>query len=114
MKPRSCLVIHGHQLVSTLYVVFYFSHSGTGFGAVLDMVTDRCATTCLICVLCFFYPSWLFLWQLLIALDIGSHWIQMYSSLLHGETSHKVTDLSANPIMRFYYSDVCIIIGRYS
>ena len=81
------------------------------------MITDRCATTCLICVLCFFYPSWLFLWQLLIALDIGSHWIQMYSSLLHGETSHKVTDLSANPIMRLYYSKVyymeVIFTGHY-
>lgn len=71
------------------------------------MVTDRCATTCLICVLCYFYSNWLFLWQVLIALDIGSHWVQMYMSLLHGETSHKVTDLSANPIMRFYYSKVC-------
>lgn len=30
----------------------------------------------------------------------------MYSSLLHGENTHKVTDLSANPIMRLYYSRV--------
>ena len=63
----------------------------------------RCATTCLIVVLGYFYPSYLFLFQLLIALDISSHWIQMYSSLQHGETTHKVTDLAANPVMRFYY-----------
>ena len=70
------------------------------------MVTDRCATTCLIMTLCFFYPNWLLLWQFIVALDIGSHWVQMYMSLLHGETSHKVTDLSANPIMRLYYTRV--------
>lgn len=79
---------------------------GTSFGAVLDMVTDRCATTCLIIVLAFFYPHWLLLWQTIVALDISSHWIQMYMSLLHGETTHKVTNLSANPIMRIYYSRV--------
>ena len=45
-------------------------------------------------------------WQVLVALDISSHWIQMYSSLVLGETSHKVTDLSANPIMRYYYKRV--------
>lgn len=70
------------------------------------MVTDRCATTCLILVLCFFYPHWILLWQTVVALDISSHWIQMYMSLLHGETTHKVTDLAANPVMRFYYSRV--------
>lgn len=70
------------------------------------MVTDRCATTCLIVVLGYFYPAWMILWQTLIALDISSHWVQMYSSLLHGESTHKVTDLAANPIMRFYYTRV--------
>ncbi|KAL5477250.1 hypothetical protein EMCRGX_G024019 [Ephydatia muelleri] len=76
---------------------------GTMFGAVLDMVTDRCATTCLLMVLCQFYPKYAIVFQLLVALDISSHWIQMYSSMIHGETSHKVTDLSANPFLRFYY-----------
>ncbi|CAI8027191.1 CDP-diacylglycerol--inositol 3-phosphatidyltransferase [Geodia barretti] len=28
----------------------------------------------------------------------------MYSSLQLGDSSHKVTDLSANPVMRFYYT----------
>ena len=79
---------------------------GSNFGAVLDMVTDRCATTCLIMVLCFFYPYYLFVFQVVVALDIGSHWVQMYSSILHGENTHKVTDLSANPIMRLYYKRV--------
>jgi len=68
------------------------------------MVTDRCATLCLIMVLCTFYPEFTLLFQVVVALDISSHWMQMYSSLLHGENSHKVTDLSANPLMRLYYS----------
>ncbi len=62
---------------------------------------------CLILVLGFFYPQALFVFQLVVALDISSHWIQMYSSLIHGENSHKITDLAANPIMRLYYWKVC-------
>ena len=57
-------------------------------------------------VLCTFYPEFTLLFQVVVALDISSHWMQMYSSLLHGENSHKVTDLSANPLMRLYYSRV--------
>ena len=57
-------------------------------------------------VLCVFFPQYMFWFQLLVILDICSHWIQMYSSLIHGEASHKVTDLSANPIMRLYYMRV--------
>ena len=57
-------------------------------------------------VLCVFFPEYMFWFQLLVILDICSHWIQMYSSLIHGEASHKVTDLSANPIMRLYYMRV--------
>ena len=68
----------------------------------------RCATTCLIMVLCVFYPQYMFWLQLIVTLDICSHWIQMYSSLIHGDTSHKVTDLSANPIMRLYYTRVSV------
>ena len=76
---------------------------GTHFGSVMDMLTDRCAATCLIMVLGYFYPNWLLLWQILVALDISSHWMQMYSSLLHGETTHKDV---INPILRFYYTGV--------
>ncbi|XP_065918264.1 CDP-diacylglycerol--inositol 3-phosphatidyltransferase-like [Dysidea avara] len=75
----------------------------SGFGAVLDMVTDRCATVGLMVVLSNFYPDHILTFQLLILLDIFSHWLQVYSSMLHGESSHKFIDLAANPIMKFYY-----------
>jgi CDP-diacylglycerol--inositol 3-phosphatidyltransferase len=54
------------------------------FGAVLDMVTDRVSTACLLVILSQIYrPSLVFL--SLLALDIASHWLQMYrySLLLH-------------------------------
>ena len=57
-------------------------------------------------VLCLLYPQYMFWLQLIVALDISSHWIHMYSSLIHGETSHKVTGLSTNPILRLYYMRV--------
>ena len=54
----------------------------------------------------YFYPSYLFVFQLLIALDISNHWIQIYSSLQHaaiGKTTHKVIDLWEYPVMKVYY-----------
>lgn len=49
------------------------------FGAVLDMVTDRCTTACLLCYLASAYPNWALLFQFLITLDFASHYIHMYS-----------------------------------
>jgi len=51
------------------------------FGAVLDMVTDRCTTACLLCFLASteYYKSYALVFQFLIALDFASHYIHMYS-----------------------------------
>ncbi len=49
------------------------------FGAVLDMVTDRCTTACLLSFLSSAYPKWALLFQFLIVLDFSSHYIHMYS-----------------------------------
>nr|GMD90648.1 probable CDP-diacylglycerol--inositol 3-phosphatidyltransferase 2 [Ipomoea batatas] len=59
------------------------------FGAVLDMVTDR--------------PGLLFL--SLLALDIASHWLQMYSTFLVGKTSHKDVKDSSNWLFKAYYGN---------
>jgi CDP-diacylglycerol--inositol 3-phosphatidyltransferase len=48
------------------------------FGAVLDMVTDRSSTVCLMCFLIMKYPNLLFLFQMLIILDLSSHYMQMH------------------------------------
>ena len=48
------------------------------FGAALDMVTDRSATMMLLCALCRLYPAIMMpLFQILLALDLSSHYIHM-------------------------------------
>lgn len=71
-------------------------------GAVLDMVTDRTATSGLLVLLCMRYPSWHLLFISLIFLDVFSHWFQMYSSLLLGATSHKT---GRSWLVRLYYTN---------
>jgi phosphatidylglycerophosphate synthase len=48
------------------------------FGAVLDMVTDRCTTACLLCYLCSAYPAYTFWFQAIISVDLASHYMHMY------------------------------------
>ena len=48
------------------------------FGAVLDMVTDRCTTACLLCYLCSAYPQYTFWFQGIISVDLASHYMHMY------------------------------------
>ncbi|XP_028517449.1 CDP-diacylglycerol--inositol 3-phosphatidyltransferase [Exaiptasia diaphana] len=86
----------------------YFNQS-TKFGALLDMLTDRCVTTALLMMLSVFYPSYLFLFQFLVCLDISSHWIHVQSSLMKG-SSHKAIDLSGNYFLRIYYKKVVLFI----
>ncbi|XP_068193713.1 CDP-diacylglycerol--inositol 3-phosphatidyltransferase-like [Antennarius striatus] len=74
------------------------------FGAMLDMLTDRCATMCLLVNLSLLYPSYTFLFQLSMCLDISGHWLYMHSSSIKGSTSHKTIDLSGNPVLRVYYT----------
>ncbi|XP_058094367.1 CDP-diacylglycerol--inositol 3-phosphatidyltransferase 1-like isoform X2 [Magnolia sinica] len=74
------------------------------FGAVLDMVTDRVSTACLLVILSHFYrPSLVFL--ALLALDISSHWLQMYSTFLSGKASHKDVKDSTNWLLKAYYGN---------
>jgi len=75
------------------------------FGAMLDMLTDRCATMCLLATLCTFYPSATFLFQLSMTIDISCHWLHLHTSLLEGKTSHKFQDPTGNWFMHKYYTD---------
>ncbi|CAB1341407.1 unnamed protein product [Coregonus sp. 'balchen'] len=54
-------------------------NQGTKFGAMLDMLTDRCATMCLLVNLALLYPSYTFLFQISMSLDISSHWLHLHS-----------------------------------
>ncbi|KAK0459643.1 phosphatidylinositol synthase [Desarmillaria tabescens] len=75
------------------------------FGAVLDMVTDRCATSCLLCYLASAYPKYAVLFQFLIALDFSSHYMHMYSSIITGSSSHKLVTSDVSRILWLYYND---------
>ncbi|XP_074642021.1 CDP-diacylglycerol--inositol 3-phosphatidyltransferase-like [Tubulanus polymorphus] len=76
----------------------------TKFGEMLDMLTDRCANMCLLVVLSSFYPSWMFLFQLNMTIDIASHWLHLHASTMKGSTNHKCIDLERNPVLRLYYT----------
>jgi len=51
---------------------------GSRFGAVLDMLIDRCTTATLITYLATVMPHYLYWAQLLLALDFASHYAHMY------------------------------------
>jgi CDP-diacylglycerol--inositol 3-phosphatidyltransferase len=84
-------------------------NQATKFGAILDQLTDRCATMCLLVVLSGFYPRYMFWFQVSMAVDIASHWIHVWASTMQGKTSHKYVDPSENPIMRIYYTSRTVL-----
>ena len=50
------------------------------------MLTDRCATMCLLATLGTFYPRWLFFFQLSMTIDISCHWIYLHTTTLQGDS----------------------------
>ncbi|KAL7521551.1 hypothetical protein ACHAWX_006229 [Stephanocyclus meneghinianus] len=80
----------------------------SAFGGLMDMVTDRCATTGLLCVLIREFAhrsSLVLLFTLLIILDISSHWCQMYSTTSQN-SHHKSAEGNQGRffLVRWYYS----------
>ena len=71
----------------------------------LDMLTDRCATMCLLATLGVFYPRYLFAFQLVMVIDVSCHWIHLHVSNVLGKTSHKTIDKEENALLRFYYTN---------
>ena len=73
------------------------------FGAGLDMIIDRCATTCLFSILAIRLPQISPLFFILISLDISSHYLHMFAS---ENSSHKVTTPESHTyLLHFYYSN---------
>lgn len=109
LHPRRCSFLYSIScLLDALdgYAARAFNQS-TKFGAVLDMVTDRCTTTCLLVFLSTAKPRWSMLFQLLISLDFTSHYMHMYATLAMGGSgkSHKSVDKSRSWILNLYYSN---------
>jgi len=105
-----------HVIAASLYILSGFLDAFDGmaaralnqsskFGAMLDMLTDRCATMCLLATLCTFYPSYLFFFQIIMLVDISCHWIHLHTSNLMGKVSHKNITEEENALLRFYYTN---------
>lgn len=109
LHPRTCTLLYSVScLLDALdgYAARKYEQS-TKFGAVLDMVTDRCTTTCLLVFLAQAFPRWSIVFQLLISLDLASHYMHMYATLSMGGSarSHKNVDESRNWLLKQYYSN---------
>lgn len=84
---------------------------GTKFGAILDQLTDRAGTACLMMTLATFYPQHTFWFQISMAIDITCHWLYLHTVTLQGKASHKFIDMSENPIMRIYYTNKMVLFA---
>lgn len=58
------------------YVARLFKQSSI-YGGILDMVTDRVSTCGFLAIVSQLYPSYTFVFIMLIVLDIGSHWFHV-------------------------------------
>ncbi|OJJ45700.1 hypothetical protein ASPZODRAFT_133561 [Penicilliopsis zonata CBS 506.65] len=113
LHPRTCSILYTIScLLDALdgYAARYFNQSTT-FGAVLDMVTDRCTTACLLVFLSSAWPRWAIVFQSLIALDLASHYMHMYATLSMGGSgqSHKKVDSSRSWILYQYYHSKTVL-----
>lgn len=109
LHPRTCSLLYSIScLLDALDGVAarYFQQS-TQFGAVLDMVTDRCTTACLLVFLSSAWPRWALLFQGLISLDLASHYIHMFATLTMAGSgqSHKKVDQSRSWLLHLYYTN---------
>ncbi|KAF9918757.1 CDP-diacylglycerol-inositol 3-phosphatidyltransferase [Lobosporangium transversale] len=114
VHPKTCMLMYSISCLLDAVdgqAARYYNQCSK-FGAVLDMVTDRCTTACLLCYLASAYSSYALIFQFLIALDVSSHYMHMYSSLTSGASSHKKISESSNFILRAYYSNNTSTLGK--
>lgn len=109
LHPRTCSGLYSIScLLDALdgYAARYYEQS-TKFGAVLDMVTDRCTTACLLVFLSSAWPRYALVFQGLISLDLASHYVHMFATLTMGgvDSSHKNVDASRNWLLNIYYTN---------
>ncbi|TVY36239.1 CDP-diacylglycerol--inositol 3-phosphatidyltransferase [Lachnellula occidentalis] len=113
LHPKTCTFLYSVScLLDALdgYAARYFEQS-TKFGAVLDMVTDRCTTSCLIVFLASAWPRYALVFQGLISLDLASHYVHMFATLSMGGSgqSHKTVDASRSKILNLYYTNKTVL-----
>lgn len=79
------------------------------FGSILDMLTDRVSTMGILMTLGHLYVDYFFVFQMLLVIDIVSHWVHFFSASLQGKVSHKISDRQTNPLMRLYYESKLVL-----
>lgn len=110
------LMLDNYLLAIALYSLSYVMDAFDGFaarlfnqssvfGSMLDMLTDRVSTMCLLMTLGHLYKEYFFIFQLLLIIDIVSHWLHFFTASLEGKKSHKISDKRTNPLMRIYYEN---------
>jgi CDP-diacylglycerol--inositol 3-phosphatidyltransferase len=114
--PRTCSFLYSVScLLDALdgFAARRFNQS-TQFGAVLDMVTDRCTTACLLVFLASAFPRWSIVFQGLICLDVASHYLHMYATLAMGgkSQSHKTVVAKRPWVMKVYYTNNVSKVSR--
>lgn len=109
LHPRTCSFLYSiSALLDALdgKAARHFEQA-TRFGAVLDMVTDRCTTSCLLVFLASAFPRWSIIFQGLISLDLASHYMHMYATLAMAgsDASHKKISQAQSRTLSLYYSN---------
>lgn len=79
------------------------------FGAVLDMVLDRVATASLFAILASTYPEYCTFFYIFLGLDLGSHWLQVVTTYMAGNVTHKGVDKDETFIVRMYYQSKVVL-----
>ncbi|ORZ22571.1 CDP-alcohol phosphatidyltransferase-domain-containing protein [Absidia repens] len=111
IHPKACVVLYSISCLLDAVdgnAARYFNQCSR-FGAVLDMVTDRCTTTCLLCFLSLRNQDWTIVFQFLISLDFASHYMHMYSSMTEGSSSHKKIAEGGSWFLRLYYTNNIVL-----
>ncbi|KAF2112715.1 CDP-alcohol phosphatidyltransferase-domain-containing protein [Lophiotrema nucula] len=113
LHPRTCSLLYSTSCLLDAIdgmAARYFKQE-TKFGIMLDMVTDRCTTSCLLVFLASAFPRWSIMFQGLISLDLASHYIHMFATLTMGETgqSHKNVNKSKSWVLNLYYSNKVVL-----
>lgn len=103
--PRYCTLLYGASSLLDAADGYAARKLGQAsqFGAVLDMIVDRCTTSCLLCYLASAYPNYALIFQGLISLDFSSHYMHMVSTLTTGSRHHKEIKEDVSRILRWYY-----------
>lgn len=127
------IALYYHDKDPVLFTIVYFISFGldlfdgmaarhfnqfSRIGAALDMIADRLTTASLLIILGKLYPDFFVVFILLVLLDVGSHWLQVYSSLLeiaenkniknHKEIKEKFLILDIYYHNRFVLFNTCL------